>query len=35
MSELGEWEQVLLTTTDDNAELEGAHKMWLDREDGE
>ena len=34
LSELGEWEQVLVTTTDDNAELEGTHRIWLDREDG-
>jgi DNA replication and repair protein RecF len=34
LSELKEWEQVLLTTTDDSAEFEGANKVWLNREEG-
>jgi len=29
LRELGEWEQALLTTTDDSPEFEDAHKVWL------
>ncbi|RJP33035.1 MAG: DNA replication and repair protein RecF [Actinobacteria bacterium] len=34
LDELDEWEQAILTTTDDSDELAGTHRIWLDGEGG-